>query len=84
MADISVTFIHPTSGKPLSVTLDDAMTAKEAVEQLLQNQFVPPHQNGYELGVKGGARMRSDETFVAAGVKSGTSIQVLPATEAGN
>jgi hypothetical protein len=83
MPDISVNFVHPTSGKTLAVTLDDGMTAQEAVGQLLENNFVPSLPNGYELGVKGGARLRSDETFASANVKTGSMIQVLPATEAG-
>jgi hypothetical protein len=83
MPDISVNFVHPTSGKTLAVTLDDGMTAQEAIGQLLENQFVPQLPNGYELGVKGGSRLRSDESFAAARVASGAMIQVLPATEAG-
>jgi len=83
MADISVNFIHPTSGKTLAVTLDDGMTAQEAVGHLLDSQFVLPLPNGYELMVKGGDRLRSAESLAAQSVRGGAMIQVVPAMEAG-
>jgi hypothetical protein len=86
MSDISVSFIHPTSHKPLAVTLDDGMTAQEAIGHLLDSQFVAPLSNTYphyELKVKDGSLLRSDETLASANVRNGSVIRVDPATEAG-
>src|SRR5690242_3294016 len=69
MADITVTFVHPTDGRQVTVTLDNTMTAEEAIQQLLDNKFVNPHPGGYNLAVKGGAQLRNDQTFGDAGVK---------------
>lgn len=84
MPDVSVTFVHPTDGRALTVTVDDTMTAQESIGELLANDFVPPHQQGYQLSVvESGAIMRPEQSFADAGVKNGTKIKVLPITEAG-
>lgn len=83
MADITVNFIHPTDGKRVTVTVDDTMTASEAVGQLLANNFIAPHPDGYQLSVKGGAIIPNNQSFNQAGVKEGTDVNIIPATNAG-
>lgn len=83
MADITVNFIHPTDGKRLTVTIDDTMTASEAIGQLLLNNFITSHPDGYQLSVKGGAIIPNNYTFNQAGVANGIDINIIPATNAG-
>ena len=83
MADVKVNFVHPTDGRRMTVTLDDTMTAAEVVGELIANDFVPTDHQGYDLAIKGGRQLRSDETLAAAEVKDGTNLNVLPATDAG-
>jgi hypothetical protein len=83
MADVKVVFVHPTDGRRLTVTLDGSMTVAEVVGELIANDFVPPDQQGYDLGIKGGRQLRAEESLADAGVKDGTTLNVIPATDAG-
>lgn len=83
MANVSVSFVHPTDARMITVSLDETMTAEEAINELLSNDFIRPHEGGYQLAIKGGAELRSDETFNDAGVIDGTNIRVIPLTDAG-
>ena len=83
MADVKVNFMHPTDGRLISVTVDDTMTANEAIGELLSNDFIAPNPQGYNLAIKGGAQLRSEQSFAEAGVSDGTSLRVIPATDAG-
>ena len=83
MADVRVTFIHPTDGRLLTVVLDDTMTGSEVTGELIANDFIPPDSQGYELSIKGGALIPADQTLAQAGVHEGTAIRVIPATDAG-
>ncbi len=84
MADINVNFMHPTDGRIITVTVDDSMTAEEAIGQLLANKFIVPNPNGgYQLSIKGGAIINNNQTFIQAGVKDDTSLRVISATDAG-
>jgi hypothetical protein len=84
MPDINVSFMHPIDGRVMTVTVDDTMTAQEAVGELLANDFVPAHPQGYQLSVvETGAILQPAQTLAAAGVKSGAKLKVLPMTEAG-
>ncbi|OAD19417.1 hypothetical protein THIOM_004954, partial [Candidatus Thiomargarita nelsonii] len=49
MADVDVSFMHPTDGQLLTVQLDDTITAQEVIAELLSQQFVPSHPDGYEI-----------------------------------
>lgn len=83
MADVKVHFMHPTDGRVVSVTVDDTMTAQEAIGELLSNDFIAPNPQGYNLAIKGGAQLQTDESFADAKVTDGTTLRVIPATDAG-
>jgi hypothetical protein len=84
MPDVNVNFMHPTDGRVITVTVDDTMTAQEAIGELLANNFVPPHGQGYQLSVvENGNIIGGNQTMAEAGVRSGSKIKVLPITEAG-
>ncbi|MEL6134488.1 MAG: hypothetical protein AAFR59_14090 [Bacteroidota bacterium] len=84
MADVSVNFLHPTDGRQLSVTLDDSITAQEAVAELIAAEFIAPSSEGYGLAIKGGSIIGADQSFENASVRDNTTIRVLPATDAGD
>lgn len=85
MPELSVNFMHPTDGRVMTVVVDDAMTAEEIVENLIENGFVPQHPEGYELAIVEAEKtiIRADQTLAEAGARSGAKIQVLPSTPAG-
>lgn len=83
MANIDVTFLHPTDMRPLSVTVDDTMLASDLITELLSNSFMPPSPGGYNLAIKGGDRLPNDQAIGTAGVKDGATLRVIPATDAG-
>lgn len=82
MPDINVKFVHPTDGRVITVTVDNTMTATEAIGELLANNFIVPHQSGYELAA-GGNIISGNRTFADARVEDGGVIKILTATEAG-
>lgn len=84
MADLSVNFMHPTDGSVITVTVDDTMNSQELVGELLANNFMPSHPQGYQLSVvETGTILRADQTLADAKVKAGSKVKVLPITEAG-
>ena len=85
MPEISVNFIHPTDNGVMTVIIDDAMTAEEIIRELLANNFVPPHPEGYQLAlVETDKKMiRPEQTLAEVGARNGAKIQVLPSTPAG-
>ena len=82
MADVTVHFVHPTDGRVITVTVDDTMSAQEAISELLANNFVPPLPTGYELSVNS-HRLTERQTLAEAGVVNNSKIRVNPATDAG-
>jgi hypothetical protein len=82
MADVKVNFVHPTDERAMEVVIDDAITAREALAELLANDFLPPSPMGYQLEVNG-RPLRDDETLAAANVAQNSKIRVLPAIGAG-
>lgn len=83
MADVKVNFMHPTDGRVVTVTLDNSMTAQEAISELISNEFINPNPQGYNLAIKGGAQLQQNQSFANAGVKDGDTLRVIPATDAG-
>ncbi|MBM3319809.1 MAG: hypothetical protein FJY73_03930 [Candidatus Eisenbacteria bacterium] len=83
MAEIKVTFVHPTDGRNATVTLDDTMTPEEAIAELITNDFIAPSTFGYCLGKKGGDRLANDVGLGHGGVKDGDKLTVIPNTDAG-
>lgn len=83
MGDISVEFIHPTDGRTALVKLDETLTAREAIGELLANNFIPSDKNGYSLVVKGSEIIRQDQTFAEAKIKDADKIRIIPINYAG-
>jgi hypothetical protein len=90
MADVTVHFVNPTDERVLTVTLDDTITAGEAINELLANDFIPHSLTGYQLNVhrpNSGENeteaLDPDQTLAAGGVVNKTRIRVNPATGAG-
>ena len=81
--NVRVNFMHPTDGRIVAVTLDSTMTAQEAIEELVSNNFIRPNPQGYNLAIKGGAQLQQNQPFADAGVKDGETLRVIPATDAG-
>lgn len=81
--DIQVNFMHPTDGRIITVTLEGTMTATEAVNELIGNDFISELPQGYHLAIKGGHQIGHSESFIEVGVKDGDTIRVIPATDAG-
>ena len=62
---------------------DDAMDDTELIEELIENNFVPPLQAGYHLMVKGGDQLIRGQSLASAEIGEGTTLRILPTTEAG-
>ncbi len=83
MAEINVTFIHPTDSRTMTVNLDDSITAQESVAELISAQFITPNHQGYGLALKGGSMIEPAQSFRAADIQDNAAIRVVPATDAG-
>ncbi len=80
---LNLHFIHPTDGRELNVEVEDTMTAAEAVNELINNQFIDALPAGYKLAVKGGAELNAGQTLREANVPTESRIRITPATDAG-
>lgn len=83
MPEIELSFIHPTDGRIIRVSLDDALTGEEVVEELIHNAFLQPSKQGYLLTVKGGDEVDLRKSFAQAGIRGGEHILIRPVSEAG-
>jgi len=83
MAEISVTFTHPVDRRSIVVTLEDSMTADEAIGNLIASNAIPKHEGGYRLQIKGGRELQGNETLSSAGVKDGAVLNIVSSTDAG-
>lgn len=84
MADIKVKVAHPTDGRVVDVTLDETMTAQETLDDLIANGFLTANPHGYFLAVKGANQLTASQSLRDGGVKEGTVLNVIPATDAGH
>jgi len=83
MADVDISFKHPTDGRLLNVQLDDTITAQEAIAELISEEFIHHNSEGYQLAIKDGAMIGMNQSFLDANVRNGTVLRVIPATDAG-
>jgi hypothetical protein len=85
MAEISVNFMHPTDHGVITVTIDDSMPAEEIISNLLANNFMQPHPDGYKLALldTGKDMIRPEQTLAEVGARNGSNIQVVPSFPAG-
>ena len=82
---INVKFLHPTDGTDMEVEIDDNLTGPAAINELIASSFVPDNPaGGYLLYVKGGSEIKGSKTFAECGAGNGSTIRVVPATDAGN
>jgi hypothetical protein len=83
MADLNLNFMHPTDGRLISVTVDSTMTGREAIGELIANDFVPASSEGYNLAIKGGAQLDNNKSLSDNQVRNNDTLRVIPATDAG-
>ena len=83
MADRDVRFMHPTDGRMLNVELDDTMTAREMIAELISNNFIASDPQGYKLAIKGGSEINENQSLRDLNVQNGVVIRVIPQTDAG-
>jgi hypothetical protein len=55
MADTTVRISSPTDGRILTIDLDETVTARELIDELLALGQIPSSPNGYRLGKKMGS-----------------------------
>ena len=83
MSDIQIVFQNPLDGSRLQATMDNTMTAHEAIAELISNNFVKTSSQGYKLVPKGKKELDDVQTFADANVQSGETVTVVPQTDAG-
>lgn len=84
MAELSVNFVNP-QGRMLTVTLDESMTPQEAISEMLNADFIVADSQGYRLAIKGGALLEQSQPFSSnQNIQNGTTLRILPATDAGS
>lgn len=76
--EVTVIFKHPTDESTLKVTVDGTMTEGEAINELINNNFIPLNRLGYKLGIDSGRFFKNDETFIDIGAKHGCLIVIKP------
>jgi hypothetical protein len=84
MTDKTVRIMLPIDGRILTVDLDDTMTGKEIVEELLSGGQILPNPHGYQLGKKGGSLLNRDTKIRDLALTDQDVLRVIPATDAGN
>ena len=83
MADeISVNFVN-TDGRMVTVNLDDTTTVQDAIAELIAAEFITANPQGYQLCTSGGPILDSNQSFIDLNIENGTTLKVLPATDAG-
>lgn len=87
MAVVSVTFRNPVTGDTMPDTkIDEAMTVREAVDNLQQANFIPAPKGGqhYVLEIKGKTELTNDDaTLASGGVANNDVINVVLAQRGG-
>jgi hypothetical protein len=84
MADLNVNFMHPTDGRVISVTVDSTMTGREAIGELIANDFIPASSDGgYKLRIKGGIELDTNKSLSDNQVRNNDTLGVILALDAG-
>jgi len=85
MAEIKVKFVHPTDGGFRPATIDDTMATDELIGLLVSEGFVSGPESDVQLMLKGSNEMlRGDQSLKAGGVREGSILKIVAATNAGN
>jgi hypothetical protein len=78
---VAVTFFNPATDQRLQVDeLDELMTVKEAVDNLVDQRFIPAPtgDHHYRLDIKGKTTLTRDEaTLASGGLTSGDLVSVV-------
>lgn len=78
MADLNVNFLHPTSiGRIAVVTVDDGITASEAIKELIGSNFITQSRQGYSLARKEGIPIQVNQTFLEADIRENDQIRII-------
>jgi len=84
---VAVTFINPTTDQRLRVDeLDELMTVREALDNLIQQNFISAATNGlhYSLDIKGKTALTNgDSTLASGGIANGDTILVTQVQRGG-
>jgi hypothetical protein len=83
MTDTAVRIMLPIDGRILTVDLDDAMTGKEIIDELLAGGQIQPNPHGYQIGRKGGDLLNRDTKSRDLALTDQDVLRVIPATDAG-
>jgi hypothetical protein len=83
MTDKTVKIMLPIDGRILTVDLDDAMTGKEIIDELLSGGQIQPNPHGYQIGKKGGDLLNRDTKIRDLALTDQDVLRVIPATDAG-
>ena len=83
MAELNISFVHPTDGRVVTASLDASLTAQEIIGELVANSFIKHSEHGYNLAIKGGNRLRNHQTLAEANVEQNATLRIIPATDAG-
>ena len=71
-------FLHPYDNRRIDVELSSDMTAREAIQNLIDSEFIKNISNsdGYKLAILGGFEMQDEQTFEEAQVKDDTVLSI--------
>lgn len=88
MANLELTFIHPTDNSSVEATAEASWTANFAIQELVRNGFLKELPNAdkeeYRLVYKDTmTEFRGETTFAQAGVETGKVISVVIRPKAG-
>lgn len=84
---VNVTFLNPTTGQRLVVEeLDEEMTVLEAIQNLVEQCFIPPPQEGttYSLAIRGKGELSDYAATLASGnICTGDVVMITRAQRGG-
>jgi hypothetical protein len=83
MANLELRFLLPPDNREIVVELDDTMTPRDVLKELLVAHAIDPNPHGYTFALKGGDVLNDDTEFRALNLSAGAVIRVIPATVAG-
>jgi len=80
MDEYIVTFIHPTTGATLEAQINPNLTGDEVINALASENFIeaPDNARRYVLGIRGGNEVEGSQSLASAGLRDGSTIDVMP------
>ncbi len=80
---LTLTFVHPTTGKEITVEISSSMTPSRVIAKLVEANFLKA--GDYSLATTGGESILLDSNTALSqqGVASNTALRIVPATQAG-